>query len=73
MFTMLKKLHVDLGDMALALTLWLCSLPLIALVVIPLFGLRVAAIVALVAFFVAMTICWGICGWKLAQKGTPNK
>jgi uncharacterized membrane protein (DUF4010 family) len=54
-------------DMALALVLWLCSLPLVGLVVIPFFGLKVAAFVAVVLFFVAMAVCWGICGWKVAR------
>ena len=62
---MLKRLGFHFDDMALALVVWLCSLPLVALVVIPLFGLKVAGIVALALFFVAMALCWGICGWKV--------
>lgn len=54
-------------EMALALFLWLCSLPLVALIVIPLFGRTVAAIVALALFFVAMAICWGLCTWKIMK------
>ena len=42
--------------------------PLVALAVIPLFGLEAAAIVAVVLFFVAVAICWGICGWRFAQR-----
>lgn len=37
--------------------LWLCSLPLVAVIIIPLFGLRVAAVVALALFGVAMAVC----------------
>lgn len=55
----------DFGDMALALLLWMCSLPLVGLLVVPHFGLRVGAIVTVVLFFVAMIVCWGICGWKV--------
>lgn len=55
-------------DMALTLVLWVCSLPLVALLVIPFFGLKAAAGVALVLFFVAMAACWGICGWKMFQE-----
>ena len=62
---MLKRLGFHFDEMALALVVWLCSLPLVALVVIPLFGLKVAGVVALALFFVAMAICWGICGWKV--------
>lgn len=68
---MLRRLSIDSGDMALALVLWLCSLPLVALIVVPFFGLRVGAIVAVVLFFAAMAICWGVCGWKVYQ-ATPK-
>ena len=53
--------------MALTLIVWLCTLPLVALAVVPFFGLTVAAAVAAVLFFVAMAICWGICGWRIAK------
>ncbi len=69
---MLRKLSVDSGDMALALVLWLCSLPLVALLVVPFLGLKVGAIVAVVLFFVSMAICWGICGWKVYQNYTKD-
>ncbi len=64
---MLRKISIDSGDMALALILWLCSLPLLALFVVPFFGLKVGAIVAVALFFVSLAICWGICGWKVYQ------
>ena len=63
MFKQLRSFHSE--DMALTLILWLCSLPLVALLVIPFFGLKVAAVVALILFLVMMVICWGICGWKV--------
>ena len=62
---MFRRLGFHSDEMALALAVWLCSLPLVALVVIPLFGLKVAGIVALALFFFAMALCWGICGWKV--------
>ncbi len=68
----LKKLNIDSGDMALALGLWLCSLPLVALVVVPFFGLKVGGMVAVVLFFVSMAICWGICGWKVYRSYTKD-
>ena len=66
---MLRKLNFDSGDMALALVLWMCSLPLVALLVVPFFGLKIGAMVALVLFFVAMAVCWGVCGWKIYKTG----
>jgi hypothetical protein len=65
---MFRRLGFHSDEMALAFVLWLCSLPLVGLIVIPFFGLKVAGIVALVLFFAAMAICWGACGWK-AYKG----
>ncbi len=63
----MRKLHFDTGDMAIALILWLCTLPLIGLTVLPLLGLRAAAITALGLFILFMAICWGICGWKVRK------
>ncbi len=69
---MLRKFSVDSGDMALALVLWLCSLPLVALLVVPFLGFKVGAVAAVVLFFVSMAICWGICGWKVYQTYTKD-
>lgn len=62
---MLGKSSVNPDEMALALVLWLCTLPLVGLLVIPFFGLKVGLVVAAVLFIVAIGICWGLCGWKL--------
>jgi hypothetical protein len=64
---MRKRLGLHSDEMALALALWLCSLPLVALIVIPLFGLNAAGVVALALLFVAMAVCWGACGWKVLK------
>lgn len=65
---MFRWLDSHSDTMALTIVLWLCSLPLVALLVVPFFGLKVAAVVAVVLFFVAMIICWGICGWKVVNR-----
>lgn len=74
---MLRNFTFDTGDMALAIVLWLCSLPLVALFVVPILGPNVGAIVAVALFFVAMAICWGICGLKVnrnyIRNGDPDK
>ena len=62
---MLRKFSINPDEMALALVLWLCTLPLVGLLVIPFFGLKVGLVVAAVLFIVAIIICWGICSWKL--------
>jgi hypothetical protein len=61
---MAKKLRIDLGDMALALAVWFCTLPIIGFIAIPLLGRQQALIIAIAAFFLIMAICWGICGVK---------
>ncbi len=67
---MFRRLGFHLDDMALAIVLWVCTLPLVALLVVPFFGLKVGGLVALVLFFVAIAICWGVCGWKAFKGGT---
>ncbi|MBI3243181.1 MAG: hypothetical protein HYZ49_12895 [Chloroflexi bacterium] len=62
---MFKRLGFHSDEMALAFVLWLCTLPLVGLLVIPLFGLKVAGIVALTLLFIAAAICWGVCTWKV--------
>ena len=62
---MLGKFKSGLDDMALAIIIWLCTLPLVGLLVIPFFGLKVGLIVAVALFIAAMVICWGICSWKI--------
>ena len=62
---MFGKIRWSLDDMALAIVIWLCTLPLVGLLVIPFFGLKVGLIVAVALFIAAMVICWGICSWKI--------
>lgn len=58
--------HTD--TMALTLVVWLCSLPLVALFVIPFFELQAAAVAAVILFFFALAVCWGLCGWEVGQR-----
>ena len=62
---MFKRLGFHSDEMALAFVVWLCSLPLVGLIAIPLLGLKVAGVVALILLVVAVIVCWGICGWKV--------
>lgn len=47
--------------MAVILVVWLCSLPLIFLVVVPLLGIKAAATVAVAALLFMLIVCWGSC------------
>ena len=62
---MLKRFAGHFDDMVLAIVIWMCTLPLVGLLVIPFFGLKVGLIVAVALFIAAMVICWGICSWKI--------
>lgn len=64
---MIRKFSVFSDTMALMIVLWLCSLPLIGLVILPLFGHEVALTVALVLLPVLLLICWGVCGWHMVH------
>jgi hypothetical protein len=65
----LKKLNLaDSDTMMLTLAVWLCTLSLIGLFVYPFFGTEIALAAAVVLFFLALLICWGICEWEVFKK-----
>jgi hypothetical protein len=64
----LRRFAGHFDDMALAITIWMCTLPLVGLLVIPFFGLKVGLVAAAALFIAAMVICWGICGWKVFRE-----
>lgn len=64
---MFKRLGSHSDSMILALAIWLCSLPLVLLIVVPLLGLTAAGIAALVLLLAALVLCWGVCSWKVFQ------
>jgi hypothetical protein len=60
------KTKTDLpATMALTLVLWLCSLVLVGLLVVPLLGWSVAWMVALGLLVVFVALCWGVCAYRL--------
>jgi hypothetical protein len=65
---MFRRLNVFSEDMALALVVWLCSLPLIGFLIIPVWGLKTAGLLALLVLVAIMVVCWGFCGWKVFRK-----
>ena len=65
---MLRRFASHFDDMALSIIIWMCTLPLVGLLVVPFFGLKVGLVVAAALFITAMVICWGICGWKLFRE-----
>ena len=65
---MLRRFASHFDDMALAITIWMCTLPLVGLLVIPFFGLKVGLVAAAALFIAAMLVCWGICSWKVFRE-----
>ena len=60
------KTKVDLPvTMALTLVLWLCSLVLVGLLVVPQFGWQVGWIVAIGLLVVFVMLCLGVCAYRL--------
>ena len=67
---MLKRLGSHSDSMVLALAVWLCSLPLVLLIIAPLLGLKAASLAALLLFLVVLVVCWGMCSWKVLTDRT---
>lgn len=57
----IKRLLPGIDTMGLTLTLWLCTLPLIAFVIAPLFGRQVAISVAIGLLILMLAGCWLSC------------
>jgi len=54
--------------MIITVLVWMCVLPLIGMIVVPLFGWQGGLIIAVGLFFVVMLICWGLCGWQVLRE-----
>jgi hypothetical protein len=58
----LKQIHwPEFEMMGLLLALWLCVVPFIALLVIPVFGNQVGVALAVALLVVMMMFCWVLC------------
>lgn len=55
--------HFD--DMVLAIIIWMCTLPLVGLLVYPFFGLRISLLSLAGLLIAILLICRGICSWKI--------
>ena len=63
----IKRLLPGIDTMGLTLTMWLCTLPLIAFVVAPLFGGQAAISVAIGLLIIMLAFCWLSCVPKVVQ------
>ncbi len=62
---MLKRFANHFDDMALAIIIWMCTLPLVALLVFPFFGLKISLLVLAGLLIAILVVCRGICSWKI--------
>ena len=53
--------------MFMALMIWLCVLPLLALVAVPLLGWQVAALLAGLLLIADTIVCWLLCSVRIAR------
>ncbi len=47
--------------MFLALMLWVCLAPFVLFFTVPFFGWQAGLAAVLIAFFVVLALCWGVC------------
>lgn len=62
---MFKRFASHFDEMVLAIVIWMCTLPLVGLLILPFFGLKVSLLAAAGLLIAVLIICWGICGWKI--------
>ncbi len=51
--------------MLTSLLIWLCTLPIVGLLILPWLGTRVAVVVAAGLLVASVTACYGICSWQV--------
>ena len=47
--------------MFLSLIIWLCVVPFVLVFTVPFFGWQGGLAAALIAFLIALALCWGVC------------
>lgn len=62
---MLRRFASHFDDMALAIVIWMCTLPLVGLLIFPFFGLKFSLLVSAGLLIAILLICRGVCSWKI--------
>ena len=62
---MLRRFACHFDDMAFAIVIWMCALPLVGLLIFPFFGLKISLLVSAGLLITILMICRGICSWKI--------
>jgi len=53
--------------MMTSLLLWLCTLPIVGLFVLPRLGPQATLIVVIVLFAIFAVVCYGVCAWQTTE------
>ena len=63
MFARIRHVLSGLHDttMFLSLIIWLCVVPFVLVFTVPFFGWQGGLAAALIAFLIALALCWGVC------------
>jgi hypothetical protein len=65
---MRKIFNMHSEDMLLSIVIWLCTLPFIALIIAPVWGIKMALLFSLIVLVTILAVCWSLCGWKVIKK-----
>jgi len=66
-YVMFKQFSGHFDEMALAIVIWMCTLPLVGLLILPYFGLKISLLTAVALLIGVVVICRGICSWKICR------
>ncbi len=63
--TMWKRIIPHFDNMAFGVLVWMCTLPLVVLLVLPFFGVKISLLVSAGLLIVILAVCWSMCSWKI--------
>ncbi len=58
--------------MALAVAVWVCTLPFVFLLMMPWRGVLAAVTAAFVLLGGVTAVCWAVCNWRLANTDSAD-
>jgi uncharacterized membrane protein len=70
---MISRRRPDWASMGLTVAVWICTLPLVILLIVPWLGVRVGIVTALVLLVVLSIVCWILCAAGRVELGRSNE
>ncbi|MBI2217704.1 MAG: hypothetical protein HYU51_10435 [Candidatus Rokubacteria bacterium] len=62
-----------LPSMALAVAVWVCTLPFVFVLMVPWLGTRAAITTALALLAGLVVVCWGVCAWDRVHPDASDR